>query len=738
MRKRFALSMLLTFTMLIAVLGFSVPVTVMAAGPGVAVLWGKNEQGQIGDNTQTDRPLATKPIIVPATVVEIAAATAGNHSLVLLSDGTVMSFGENQVGNLGRGPGQIGGFRAAPDFVVGTDGTGKLSNIKTIGKNTGGGHSLAVGNDGKVYVWGDNSTGQQGQGDVGGSPNPVPKTVKTSTGQNQPLVDLTNIKTVAGGGGFSLALTNDGRVYAWGINFAGSLGQGAAADGIIPVAVPVKNEAGNGLLGTGGGPIVTGIAAGGQHALAMMSDGTLRAWGYNQFGQLGDGFAGNGSCCNVAFLPLLVTGVDGLKFIDIAGGDNHSVLLQDNGQVWALGRNTAGQLGQGDFTGGPHPVPLKVKNADGTGTLTGVKAVASGGSNCTMALMNDGTVMAMGENTNGQLGIGTSDGNTHPLPLAVKNLVGVQLISMSVSHTMALASGYTLAVSTAGVSANPGSGAATPATAAYPAGTTANITATPDAGSIFVGWTLDGVDAGWAVPKPVLMDRPHSLVANFVKAPAFTDVPQKPSLPKSDPAYPTTYAAITQLAARGVIRGYNDGSNTFGTFDPILRSQQAALIGRPLYGEENAISPFSDKCLLNDPTNCVDDELWRYAAVLNAHSIALGYNDAATCRPYAIPCYDPRANVSFAQGISFITRTMIDKGYWTRQPIDPNLYGGVLNGTGHEQDFATYVHYVAAPPDFPVGGSFSKADLTADGTRGWFAKALWKALDGYFGPAPAP
>lgn len=730
------LSVFLLFAMLVALCGYSPVGTVQAAGPGVAVLWGKNEQGQIGDGTQTDRPLATRPITVPASVIEVAAATAGNHSLVLLADGTVMSFGENQVGNLGRGPGQIGGFRAAPDFVVGTDGAGKLGNIKTIGKNTGGGHSLAVGNDGKVYVWGDNSTGQQGQGDVGGSPNPVPKTVKTSTGQNQPLVDLTNIKTVAGGGGFSLALTNDGRVYAWGINFAGSLGQGEGADGIIPVAVPVKNETGNGLLGTGGGPTVTGIAAGGQHALALMSDGTLRAWGYNQFGQLGDGFASNGSCCKVAFLPLVVEGVDGLKFIDIAGGDNHSVLLQDNGQMWTLGRNTAGQLGQGDFTGGPHPVPLKVKSADGNGTLTGVKAVASGGSNCSMALMNDGTVMAMGENTNGQLGIGASDGNTHPLPLAVQNLVGVQLISMSVSHTMALASGYTLAVSAAGVSVSPGAGTASPGTAAYSAGTTANITASPDPNSIFVGWTLDGTDAGWAVPKSVLMDRPHALVANFVRTPVFTDVPRKPSLPKSDPAYPTTYAAITQLAARGVIRGYGDG--TYGPLDRIFRSQQAALIGRPLYPNESAVNPFTDKCLASDPANCVDPELWNFVAVLNLHGIALGYNDAGTCSPQPTPCFDPLAEVTFAQGISFITRTMVDKGYWVQQPIDANLYGGALAGTGHEQDFATYAKYAAAPPDFPVNGSFTREQLTASGTRGWFAKALWKALDSYFGPAPAP
>jgi alpha-tubulin suppressor-like RCC1 family protein len=692
-----------------------------ATGPGVALSWGFNQQGQLGDGTNTDRNLPIK-VNAGATVIQIAAATAGNHSLALLSDGTVMAWGENQVGNLGLGTGQIGGSRSTPGFVADTTGVvgSKLTGVVAVA--AGGGHSLALKGDGSVYAWGDNSTAQLGTSSPG-SPNPVPTRVGFALlGES--------IKAIVGGAGFSLALTQDGRVYCWGLNNFGACGNGTSGDGNFTVVpTPVVSESGTGVLAD-----VTALGAGGQHSIAIKTDGSLRTWGYNQYGQLGDGFTPQHTCCALSTKPVTLPSLAGLKFTKVAGGDTHTLALQDDGTVWAWGLNTSSQLGRA-FSGGPNPTPEHVNTA----LVAGIVDVAAGGSQTSMALRNDGTVLMWGSNNAGQLGQGVTDTAAHGDPAPVANLKGVQAIAKGNNHVLALASGYTLTVSTLGVtigSNSPGTGTAAPASAVYAVGSSPSITATPDAGSTFIGWTLDGADAGWAVPRSITMDGPHTLVANFVKTPTFSDVPVKASLPKSDPAYPTTYAAITQLAARGVIRGYGDG--TYGPTDKIFRSQQAALIGRPLYSGETASNPFSDKCLPNDPANCVDPELWNFVAVLSAHGIALGYNDAATCSPQPAPCYDPRAEVTYAQGISFITRTMVDKHYWVKQPIDPNLYGGALNGTGHEQDFATYAHYAGAPPDFPVSGPFTRAQLTAAGTRGWFAKALWRALDSYFGPAPAP
>ena len=83
-----------------------------------------------------------------------------------------------------------------------------------------------------------------------------------------------------------------------------------------------------------------------------------------------------------------------------------------------------------------------------------------------------------------------------------------------------------------------------------------------------------------------------------------------------------------------------------------------------------------------------------------------------------------------AQAISFVTRAMVAKGYWAQQATDPNLYGGALLGTGHEQDATTYWHYTRARggvPDHPEGGGFPTGEAAP---RGWVARLLWAAIQG--------
>jgi hypothetical protein len=160
----------------------------------------------------------------------------------------------------------------------------------------------------------------------------------------------------------------------------------------------------------------------------------------------------------------------------------------------------------------------------------------------------------------------------------------------------------------------------------------------------------------------------------------------------------------------------------------------AALIARAMgwTGAPDS-NPFTDKCDPVNPANCVDDELWNRVAELANRNIARGYTDAPTCAPASTPCYAPRDFVLHAQVLSFIARAMEDKGYWAAQPADPALYGGVLTGTGHEQDVATYLFYTQGQggvPDYPAAGGFPAWDQPA--TRGWFARALWAALDSYW------
>ena len=121
---------------------------------------------------------------------------------------------------------------------------------------------------------------------------------------------------IAGGDSHSLALKSDGTVWAWGYNGCGQLGDGSTTNRLTPVQV-------SGLTG------VVAIAGGGSHSLALKSDGTVWAWGCNDYGQLGDGTTTN------RLTPVQVSGLTGV--VAIAGGGAHSLALKSDGTVWAWG-----------------------------------------------------------------------------------------------------------------------------------------------------------------------------------------------------------------------------------------------------------------------------------------------------------------------------------------------------------------------------------------------------------------
>ncbi len=255
-------------------------------------------------------------------------------------------------------------------------------------------------------------------------------------------------------------------------------------------------------------------------------------------------------------------------------------------------------------------------------------------------------------------------------------------------------------VSSSGGLISPGTGGA------QALGSAVTLRATPANGYLFTGWLVDATPRGWATVLTLTMDAPHTVSATFVPRLTFADVP----------ANSAAAEAITQLTARTIVRGYN--ATTFGPNDPILRAQMAALIARAMGWDGDAASnPFPDQ-------GGVDAALWRNVAVLAQRGVARGYADGK-----GGSYYDPTGRVLHAQTISLITRAMTARGSWQAQPIDAKLFGGVLNGTGHEQDVSTYVYYTQALggiPDHPTSGTF--ADWNRSATRGWFAQALWTAL----------
>ncbi len=259
-----------------------------------------------------------------------------------------------------------------------------------------------------------------------------------------------------------------------------------------------------------------------------------------------------------------------------------------------------------------------------------------------------------------------------------------------------------------------GPGTATPGGGVYSG--TATFTAIPGSGAVFIGWTVDGTFVGFANPLVLPVTRDRAVVATFAAQVAFTDVPGG-----------SPYAeAIGQLAARGILRGPGDG--TARPSDTLLRAQIAGLLVRLAgWDAETSSNPFRDRC---DATgaNCIDPALWNEVAVLSFHNVARGFPDNV---------YQPREAVIHAQVISFITRTMVAKGYWTQADADdPTIYPNIPSASGHRLDLVTFVRNAGAAPGHPANQTWADWDQAA--TRGWTAGILWQAYSSYFSTNSIP
>jgi alpha-tubulin suppressor-like RCC1 family protein len=214
------------------------------------------------------------------------------------------------------------------------------------------------------------------------------------------------VTAVAAGGQHTAALKSDGTVWAWGRNDYGQLGDGD--DTLTNKYSPVQVS---GLTG------VSAISLGEYHSLALKTDGTVWAWGQNWYGQLGDG-----TTSNDMNTPIQVSGLTGVTLI--AAGGSHSVAVKSDGTVWSWGRNDYGQLGDGTTTDNLTPVQVI--------GLTGVSAISAISAELyrTIASKTDGTVWVWGRSDFGQLSPETYE----TVPVAVDTLTGVSAVSAGEQH----------------------------------------------------------------------------------------------------------------------------------------------------------------------------------------------------------------------------------------------------------------------------------------------------------------
>jgi alpha-tubulin suppressor-like RCC1 family protein len=628
---------------------------------GTVWAWGHNDVGQLGDGTTTNRSTPA-PVAGLSNVTLVAAGY--DHSLALKSDGTVWSWGVNYHGELGYDDAGL-----TPARVPG------ISNIQAIA--AGNGFSLALANDGTIWAWGENDQGQLGDGTFA-----APYTGRSDARR---VASLSGITRIACGAQFALAATSDGRVFAWGRNSEGELGNGGFVNSAVPRALTGITNA-------------TRLAGGADHALIALGNGSLFAWGGGYSGALGDG-KGTPSAIPVRVESL--TGADG-----VSAGIYFSVAHTPDGSVWAWGDNTYGEIGDG--TTDPRLSPQRVAG------LPAVISVVAGGFHA-FALTADGHVYAWGANDYGELGDGV-----RPLrvtPAAVPNVSGVIRVAAGGTHSLALKSDGTLLAWGANGSGQLGDGTQTSRSSAGAVPGLGNIAdiaggyyfsaARGNDGSV---WTWGG---GYRGPLGLGNDSNVSTPTRVPGLPAIAAISAGPG-------------HVLALASDGTVRAWgNNGAGEVGDGSTVDRLSPVAVKG--LAGVKAVAAGYEHSLALAS-----DGTVWSWGTNYNGE---LGDGSSAVLR--ALPARIPNLTsvTAIAAGGSFSLALRSDGTVWA---WGANWWGQLGDGSGVTQTHPVQVAGLAGIVAISAGGASALA-LKSDGTVwAWGENIEGRVGDGTFATRGVP
>lgn len=341
---------------------------------GVAKCWGAGTTGQIGDNNFTT---PAGPVFVSAGSLSGTAWTnitvGQTNSCGIRDNGSAWCWGQGSYGAIGN---NSTANQGSPSVVNATGTTGTAwTDI-----DAGGFHICGIRNDGTGWCWGNDGNGGLGNGATGGNlsaPSPITLTGVTGTAWTK----------IRNGYSNSCGIRNDGTAWCWGYNYYGALGNGNTTQQTAPVAVSTA-----GVSGTSWTDISVSI---GYHACGIRNDGSMWCWGYGE-----DGEMGNNTYTVTNTTPKLVdtTGVTGTAWTGVATQQWSSCGIRDNGTGWCWGYNTYGQLGNGTIAMASLPQQISTSNVTGTAWtyLTGGGLYACG-------VRNDGTAWCWGDPTYGAL-----------------------------------------------------------------------------------------------------------------------------------------------------------------------------------------------------------------------------------------------------------------------------------------------------------------------------------------------
>jgi len=318
-----------------------------------------------------------EPVKTPFLVKQVSAGFV--HTVAIKTDGTLWAWGRNEYGQLGDGTGG-GGYG---DHYVNKNPTqiGNDSNWASVSSSYC--HTVAIKTDGTLWAWGANWHGQLGDGTDGGyaADESGNKNIPTKIGTDN------NWATVSAGEYHTVAIKKDGTLWAWGYNRWGQLGDGTSgynSDKNIPTKIGTDNN-------------WASVSVGGYNTVAIKTDGTLWAWGANEFGQLGDGSGGGGDGDHSGDknIPTKI-GTDN-NWASVLTG-SYTVAIKTNGSLWAWGKLE-------DTTTNVNPTQI--------GTDTNWAFVSNGYSH-SVAIKTDGSLWVWGGNYEGQLGLVDNDYREEP------------------------------------------------------------------------------------------------------------------------------------------------------------------------------------------------------------------------------------------------------------------------------------------------------------------------------------
>ncbi|GAB3637363.1 hypothetical protein GCM10027422_29530 [Hymenobacter arcticus] len=353
-------------------------------------LWaaGDNSYGILGPDTTLTQRRTWAPVGHEANWVQVSAK--GYHALALNANGQLFAWGANGGGELG--PGAPIDYYANRPYAQLVRVPGHYAQAIA-----GIGYSLAFNTEGHLYAWGSNYDGVLGPA----GPPPAPVSYKQLAHRSETRSVLVQVPGqwahVAAGASHVLALTPDGRLFTWGANRRGQLGPGVPLDSLPhpqPGQVPGRYSQ---------------VAAGAYFSLALTPAGQLYAWGDNTHGQLAtatNSFRATGQLQPPPLpTPRRIPG----RWAQVAAGDDFVLALRADGQLWAWGSNSKGELGRSPNEDSPVPAPLP-----------GRYTQCSAGSNHCIALGTNGRLYAWGQNDYGELGNDTAgdyfNDAPHPVP----------------------------------------------------------------------------------------------------------------------------------------------------------------------------------------------------------------------------------------------------------------------------------------------------------------------------------